>query len=88
SDTVPTEAFCLSNVRSNRFVRTNVRFGSKADTCSAKRHVRFTPKSRHRERHCSAKNPELSPEGFPATYNNDQAAYFRFLGMLAFKSAT
>ncbi|MFZ0669425.1 MAG: hypothetical protein WAM50_03765, partial [Pseudolabrys sp.] len=62
--------------------------GSLADICSAKGHVRFTPKSRHRERHRSAKNPELSPEGFPATYNNDQAAYFRFLGMLAFKSAT
>src|SRR6476469_10042597 len=25
----------------------NVRFRSKADMCSAKRHVRFTPKSRH-----------------------------------------
>ena len=25
----------------------NVRFGSKADMCSAKRHVRFTPKSGH-----------------------------------------
>jgi hypothetical protein len=44
--------------------------------CSAKRHVRFTPKSRHRG---SAKNPELSPEGFPATYRICQAALFRFL---------
>ena len=26
---------------------TNVRFGSKADICSAKWHVRFTPKSGH-----------------------------------------
>ena len=26
----------------------NVRFGSKADMCSAKRHVCFTPKSGHR----------------------------------------
>ena len=26
------------------------RFGSKADICSAKRHVRFTPKSRHVQR--------------------------------------
>ena len=25
----------------------NVRFGSKADICSAKRHVRFTPESGH-----------------------------------------
>ena len=28
-------------------VRRNVRFGSEADICSAKRHVRFTPKSGH-----------------------------------------
>ena len=27
--------------------RLNVRFGSNADICSAKRHVRFTSKSRH-----------------------------------------
>src|SRR5262245_50293878 len=27
--------------------RSHVRYGSKADKCSAKRHVRFTPKSRH-----------------------------------------
>ncbi|MGC1960508.1 MAG: hypothetical protein WA683_23130, partial [Pseudolabrys sp.] len=25
----------------------DVRFGSKADMCNAKRHVRFTPESRH-----------------------------------------
>ena len=29
----------------------DVRFGSKADMCSAKRHVRFTPESRHRRDH-------------------------------------
>ena len=29
-------------------MRSNVRFGSKADICSAKGHVRFTPKSGHR----------------------------------------
>ena len=28
----------------------NVRFGSKADMCSAKRHVRFTPESGHVQR--------------------------------------
>ena len=28
-------------------VRLNVRFGSKADICSAKRHVRFTSESGH-----------------------------------------
>ena len=30
-----------------RAVRAYVRFGSKADICSAKAHVRFTPKSGH-----------------------------------------
>jgi hypothetical protein len=30
---------------------TDVRFGSKADICSAKRHVRFTPNSDHKSRH-------------------------------------
>jgi len=29
--------------------RPDVRFGSKADICAAKRHVRFTPESRHLE---------------------------------------
>jgi hypothetical protein len=28
----------------------NVRFGSKADICGAKAHVRFTPESRHVQR--------------------------------------
>ena len=32
---------------SRRLCRQNVRFGSKADICSAKRHVRFTPESGH-----------------------------------------
>ena len=35
--------------RSNA-VALNVRFGSKADICSAKRHVRFAPESRHVQR--------------------------------------
>ena len=33
--------------RSKKADRPNVRFGSKADICSAKRHVRFTPNSGH-----------------------------------------
>ena len=32
--------------------RSDVRFGSLADICSAKRHVRFTPKSGHEQ--CNA----------------------------------
>ena len=35
--------------RSNA-IALNVRFGSKADICSAKRHVRFTPDSGHVQR--------------------------------------
>src|SRR5262245_25757334 len=33
--------------------RPNVRFGSKADMCSAKRHVRFTPNSDRESRHAA-----------------------------------
>ena len=33
-----------------RATGSGVRFGSKADICSAKRHVRFTPKSGHLQR--------------------------------------
>ena len=35
----------------------HVRFGSKADICSAKRHVRFTPKSGHRRSFTPAARP-------------------------------
>ena len=38
----------------------NVRFGSKADMCSAKRHVRFTPESGH-VRCTSQANPNIRP---------------------------
>jgi len=56
-----------------------VRFGSKADMCGAKRHVRFTPESGHVQckpscllwansghgvaASATTKTPELSPEG-------------------------
>ena len=36
------------NMRS--YIAADVRFGSKADICSAKRHVRFTPNSGHLQR--------------------------------------
>ena len=35
-----------ANMRS--YIAADVRFGSKADICSATRHVRFTPKSGHK----------------------------------------
>ena len=38
-------AFCVANGRA--VVNIDVRFGSKADMCSAKGHVRFTPESGH-----------------------------------------
>src|SRR5262249_3142115 len=50
----------------------NVRFGSKADMCSAKRHVRFTPKSdikcdiwkfRYRSGHHALRQKERPPRG-------------------------
>jgi hypothetical protein len=37
--------YCASSVWSNEGDVGNVRFGSKADICAAKRHVRFTPDS-------------------------------------------
>ena len=37
----------LTAIKASRSCCTNVRFGSKADICSAKAHVRFTPESGH-----------------------------------------
>ena len=49
--------------------QSDVRFGSKADMCSAKRHVRFTPNSGHGSGIPINKKPlSFRPEGFPATY--------------------
>src|SRR5262249_31869940 len=42
---------------------TDVRFGSKADMCSAKRHVRFTPKSGHVR--CKQECPLWAKSGHP-----------------------
>ena len=42
------EGFAMSVIQ--RY-RTRACFGSKADICSAKLHVRFTPKSGHAQRH-------------------------------------
>ena len=41
--------------------RTDVRFGSKADMCSAKRHVRFTPESGHVR--CTSRCPLSAKSG-------------------------
>jgi hypothetical protein len=40
----------------------NVRFGSKADMCSAKRHVRFTPNSDHESGHVPMVVSALPPK--------------------------
>ena len=37
----------MAHNRPQILIKVDVRFGSKADMCGAKRHVRFTPKSRH-----------------------------------------
>ena len=45
----------------------NVRFGSKADMCSAKRHVRFTPESRHVR--CTSSCPLCANSGHSGSIN-------------------
>ena len=47
------------NMRS--YIAADVRFGSKADICSAKRYVRFTPESRHV--HCNSVYPLCANNG-------------------------
>ena len=37
----------MQGLKASTLAAANVRFGSKADMCSAKRHVRFTPNSGH-----------------------------------------
>ncbi|MFZ0404071.1 MAG: hypothetical protein WAL03_23625, partial [Pseudolabrys sp.] len=39
----------------------NVRFGSKADMCSAKRNVRFPPESRHEVNAANVKSKAVEP---------------------------
>ena len=55
---MPSYRFGLGDCRA---ARTNVRFGSKADMCSAKGHVRFTPEKRT----FVGKNRETAARRFP-----------------------
>jgi hypothetical protein len=41
----------MARSQRQKLVRLNVRFGSKADICSAPTHVRFTPNSDRKSRH-------------------------------------
>jgi hypothetical protein len=54
------------NMRS--YIAADVRFGSKADTCSAKRHVRFTLNSGHVR--CKEGCPLSANSGHALTYIN------------------
>jgi hypothetical protein len=47
ADAMKRENFMVGVDRGKIALRGNVRFGSKANMCSAKRHVRFTPHSDH-----------------------------------------
>ena len=49
----------------------NVRFGSKADICSAKRHVRFTPKSGHVR--CNLGCPLWANSGHQAVHSSSRS---------------
>jgi hypothetical protein len=60
----------------------NVRFGSKADICSAKRHVRFTPNSGHLQRTspcplCAKSGhvplTQFGPSSLLRSYNSDSS---------------
>jgi hypothetical protein len=42
--------------------RFDVRFGSEADMCAAKRHVRFTPNSDRKSRHAANGHVRFTPE--------------------------
>ena len=53
----------------------NVRFGSKADMCSAKRHVRFTPKSGHVQ--CTGRCPLCAKSGLMHCSKQDLVAVRR-----------
>ena len=46
----------------------DVRFGSKADMCSAKRHARFTPNSGHGQ--CTRRCPLCAKSGHQRTYSD------------------
>ncbi|MGB7714889.1 MAG: hypothetical protein WBL81_08010 [Pseudolabrys sp.] len=49
-------------------IRPDVRFGSKADICSAKWHVRFTPKSDRKSGHLTDLKGQVLQYGFDSTY--------------------
>src|SRR5262245_17530785 len=62
--------FYLYQTPTNRLV--DVRFGSKADICSAKRHVRFTPESGHLQ--CNSPCPPWAKSGHRAAHSITSSA--------------
>jgi len=52
----------IVSLQPSRLKRWNVRFGSKADMCGAKRHVRFTPNSDRESRHPQTVMSALHPK--------------------------
>ena len=61
--------------------RADVRFGSKADMCSAKGHVRSTPESGHVQ--CNSVCPLSANSGHPSYYSiTSSARPINVLGML------
>src|SRR5262249_21408288 len=56
-----TSSVCLASLKGEDECN-DVRFGSKADICSAKRHVRFTPNSDRESRHRQTVRSALPPK--------------------------
>ena len=55
----------MAHNRHQNLIRADVRFGSKADICNAKKHVRFTPNSGHVQ--CNSACPLCANSGHPTT---------------------
>jgi len=51
-----------STLSGRNALEANVRFGSKADMCAAKRHIRFTPNSDRESRHAQMVVSALVPK--------------------------
>ena len=56
-------ALCDRDNLRQTLIRLNVRFGSKANSCSAATHVRFTPDSDRESGHPRTERAYLSPRG-------------------------
>ena len=76
---------CPTQIVQLKDVQANVRFRSKADMCSAKQHVRFTPESGHVQ--CNSVCPLCANSGHRGPYSITSSARARSVGGTAMPSA-